>query len=132
MFANVGIGGVGRVTRGGYPYLRGTLARADETKPSYLSDSSLLRTYDPTTGELRVGVRGMLRRVPTPDPERLGSRLGCLGRARHPASEKCEGAHSSPAQGVTLGSREQSLIMTSRRQWVKPVWEVVRGERRAV
>ena len=58
----------------GYPS-RGTLARADETKPSFPSDSSLLRAYDPTTGELRVRVRGMFRRVHTPDPREVEVRV---------------------------------------------------------
>ena len=111
MFANVGMGGAGRGTGVGILPKRDSCPR-DETKPSYPSDSSLLRAYDPTTGELRAGVRGMFGKRPTPDHEGLGSRLGSLGRARHPASEKCQGAHASPAQGVKLGSRELSLIMT--------------------
>ena len=131
MFANVGMGGAGKGTRVGIlPKRDSCPRRRNETfLPLGQQPPENLR---PDHRGVESGVRGMFRRVPTPDPERLGSRLGCLGRARHPASEKCEGAHSSPAQGVTLGAREQSLIMTSLRQWVKLVWEVVHGERRAV
>ncbi len=79
-----------------------------------------------------MGVRGMFRSVPTPDPNGLGSRLDFLRRTRNTASEKREGAHSSPAQRLTLGSRGLSLIVTSRRQWVKPSlgsgpWVTARG-----